>query len=259
MANYAQLRDLLAPFKAFLSPQHPFVWTPALDAVFEMSKRAIIEAICNGVEIFDITERTCLRTDWSVNGIGYYLSQKHCSCQSLLPECCSNGWKVTLAGSRFIHGAEQCYATIEGEALAIAWSLEQTKYFTQGCDNLLITPLWNIRCSLYVAQDDVVMYGDRVVIPTSLRKRVLGILHSAHQGVSGMEAMAQLLLYWPGIATGIQKTRDECLICCKNAPSQPPLPLTLPDIPSTPFESVFADYFDVSDYRYLVAGDRLVG
>ena len=30
------------------------------------------------------------------------------------------------------------YAPVEGEALAIAWSLEQTRYFTQGCDNLLV-------------------------------------------------------------------------------------------------------------------------
>ena len=34
--------------------------------------------------------------------------------------------------------AETSYAPIEGEALAIAWSLQQTKYFTQGCSNLLV-------------------------------------------------------------------------------------------------------------------------
>ena len=34
--------------------------------------------------------------------------------------------------------AEQRYAPVEGEALAVAWSLEKTKYFTQGCRNLLV-------------------------------------------------------------------------------------------------------------------------
>ena len=33
---------------------------------------------------------------------------------------------------------ESRYAAVEGEALAIAWGLEQTKYFTQGCSNLLV-------------------------------------------------------------------------------------------------------------------------
>ena len=37
-------------------------------------------------------------------------------------------WKITLAGSRFLRPAEKryAYAPIEGEALAIAWSLEQS-------------------------------------------------------------------------------------------------------------------------------------
>ncbi|KAK5889476.1 hypothetical protein CesoFtcFv8_015477 [Champsocephalus esox] len=33
--------------------------------------------------------------------------------------------------------AEQRYAAVKGEALAVAWGLEQTRYFTQGSDNLV--------------------------------------------------------------------------------------------------------------------------
>ena len=43
-----------------------------------------------------------------------------------------------MAGSRFLSGAETRYAAVEGEALAIAWGLEQTRYFTQGCQDLLV-------------------------------------------------------------------------------------------------------------------------
>ena len=44
----------------------------------------------------------------------------------------------TLAGSRFLSSAEERYAPVEGEALAVACGLEQTNYFTQGCDNLVV-------------------------------------------------------------------------------------------------------------------------
>lgn len=139
VANYAQLRQHMEPFRPFLSPRHPFKWTPDLNEAFEKSKSAIVEAIREGVEIFDLERPTCLRTDWSKKGIGYFLLQKHCSCSEITPECCDNGWRITLAGSRFLKTAEEGYdEPIEGEALAIAYALEQTKYFTLGCKELII-------------------------------------------------------------------------------------------------------------------------
>ena len=67
------------------------------------------------------------------------LSQKYCDCVSDRSfGCCADGWKITLAGSRFLHQAEKNYAPVEGEALAVAWSLEQTKYFTLGCNDLVV-------------------------------------------------------------------------------------------------------------------------
>ena len=128
----------MTPFRPFLSPRHPFEWNEELDLAFTQSKEAIIAAIKYGVEIFDPKRRTCLRPDWSKKGIGYFLLQKHCGCPSQLPDCCRDGWKITLSGSRFLQDAEARYAPIEGEALAVAWGLEQTKYFTLGCDDLLV-------------------------------------------------------------------------------------------------------------------------
>ena len=98
----------------------------------------IVEAIKQGVRIFDLKRKTCLRPDWSTLGVGYFLLQKHCLCSGSLPNCCADGWNITLAGSHFLTGAEKRYVAIEGEALAIAWSLEQTRYFTQGCLDLLV-------------------------------------------------------------------------------------------------------------------------
>ena len=52
-ANYNQLRDLVEPFRKFLSPKVKFDWSQKLDEVFENAKLAIIEAIKEGVKIFD--------------------------------------------------------------------------------------------------------------------------------------------------------------------------------------------------------------
>ena len=382
VSNYAQLRDIMAPFKPFLSTKCKFSWNPELETAFQQSKEAIIDAIRHGVEIFDVQKRTCLRPDWSCRGIGYFLLQQHCNCPSGIPDCCPDGWKITLAGSRFLSSAEQRYAAIEGEALAIAWGLEQTRYFTQGCDHLVVitdhkplvkifgdrtldeitntrlfrlkqrtlpwrfeihhlpgksnqaadaasrhpspsitiqedstqdhlesalmaaiqgevqdlsTISWTllayetardsslkyflqhtdnathdvntshsasslgpIKDSVY-EHDGVLLYQDRVIVPTSLRRRILQHLHAAHQGVSSMENRARAIVYWPGMSNDIRDTRESCLDCHRNAPSQaatPPLPSPAP---STPFEAIFADFFDYGGRHYLVVGDRLSG
>lgn len=385
VSNYAQLRDVMKPFKPFLSPKQKFFWSEELELAFTRSKELILSAIREGVEIFDLSKRTCLRPDWSPRGIGYFLLQQHCSCPSGVPGCCSDGWKVTLAGSRFLTSAEQRYAAVEGEALAIAWGLEQTRYFTQGCDDLVVVtdhkplvgifgdrtldeitntrlfrlkqrtlpwrfevrylpgatnlaadaasrypshspvvmtegtgvtdhvesvlaaaiqhdaqaiaaiswteladesardrsvsavlrliedgfpegsalagdaaPFWPIRDALYI-QDGVVMYQDRVVVPSSLRCRVLQHLHAAHQGVGSMERRARAIVFWPGMTADIQDTRDRCLVCIRNAPSQAATPPLSSPPPSTPFEQIFADFFQYGGRHYLVVGDRLSG
>ena len=381
VSNYAQLRDFMAIFRPFLSPKYKFFWSEVLDKEFEQSKKLIIESIREGVQIFDMSKPTCLRPDWSSCGIGYFLLQKHCSCASNLPDCCPDGWKITLAGSRFLSGAEERYAAIEGEALAIAWGLEQTKYFTQGCKDLTVVtdhkPLvkifgdrtldeiantrlfrlkqrtlpWHFHiehlpgktnlaadaASRYPASDDVevstmtvgdqseyiitagiskevedvttvswallaeetgkdvvlsklmeaisegfsndhkelsdymryrdslytsdgvVLYQDRAVIPSSLRRTILEGLHSAHQGVSSMQSRAQSIVFWPGMTLDIQETRSKCRECNRNAPSQAPMPSIQSTPPLTPFEQIFADFFEYGGHHYLITGDRLSG
>ena len=90
VSHYAQLRESMAPFRKFLSPKVPSEWTESLQKTFEDSKVNIVEAIKEGVKIYDVRRPTCLITDWSKKGIGYYLAQKHCECESKLYGCCED-------------------------------------------------------------------------------------------------------------------------------------------------------------------------
>ena len=122
----------MAPFKPFISPRCRFEWKPELERDFQAPKESIIAEIRHGVEIFDPTKRTCICPHWSRRGIGYFISQKHCSCDACLPDYGADGYRLTLTGSRFLTSAELRYAPIEGETLAVACALEQSKYFAQG-------------------------------------------------------------------------------------------------------------------------------
>lgn len=137
--SYAfSMADRMLPFRLLLKAGTTFHWDAQLETLFQESKDIIISEIEKGVQIFDKSRPTCLATDWSKTGIGFWLLQKHCACPVSKPFCCRTGWRVTLVGSRFTSSAESRYAPVEGEALAVADALDKARYFVLGCQDLTI-------------------------------------------------------------------------------------------------------------------------
>ena len=95
--------------------------------------------------------------------------------------------------------------------------------------------------ALYVSYS-VILYKDKVVVPLSLRPRILNKLHSVHQGVTSMHARTQQIVFWPGITQDIESIREKSRSFNQNFPSQPSLPQKLSDTPTSPFEKIFADF-----------------
>ena len=114
---------------------------------------------------------------------------------------------------------------------------------------------WRHRDNLHLI-DEVIMMGDRIVIPKSLRPEVLQSLHAAHQGVTSMTERARCAVYWPGISKDIDSIRASCYQCNRIAPSQAKLPPVMPLIPTTPFEAVACDFFYFKG-RYFFASSSL--
>lgn len=131
---------VMAPFRELLaSKTRKFYWDSTLDDIFQKSKQHIINEIIDGVKSFEIHRPTCVSTDWSRTGIGFFLWQKHCNCPVNDNPHCGNGhWKVVYAGSRFTTPAESRYAPIEGEALAAVYGLVSCRMFVMGCPNLIL-------------------------------------------------------------------------------------------------------------------------
>ena len=98
------------------------------------------------------------------------------------------------------------------------------------------------RDNLYTV-DGVIMYNNRVLIPPSLRSKVLSALHAAHQGTSSMTSRARSSEFWPGITDCISKTRELCSDCNRMAPSQASEPPVTPHMPDYPFQFICADFF----------------
>ena len=118
------LKDEMEPLRKLLKRNSKFCWNANLQKLFDESKQAIQKKVCEGVRIFEFGRQTMLQCDWSKQGVGYILLQKHCSCSmKSAPQCCPQGWKIVFAGSRFNTPPESRYSPTEGEALAVSWDL----------------------------------------------------------------------------------------------------------------------------------------
>ena len=62
-------------------------------------------------------------------------------------------------------------------------------------------------------QDQVPLWGQRVVVPPQGRTRVLDELHDAHPGIARMKALARSLVWWPGIDAALEDKVKTCPIC----------------------------------------------
>ena len=74
-----------------------------------------------------------------------------------------------------------------------------------------------------------------------------------------MVSRARSIVFWPGMTNDIRAVREHFSACNRSAPSQAAMPANPSPVPSTPFESILADFFDFGGCNYLVAGDRLSG
>jgi hypothetical protein len=129
---------VMAPFRHLLSPKVPFSWSAELESAFQASKAEIVSQCEKGVRSFSSKLPTCLATDWSKLGIGFWLCQKHCDCETNRPGCCKTGWQTVCVNSRFCTPAESRYAPIEGESLAASWGVEKCRHFLLGLPHFVL-------------------------------------------------------------------------------------------------------------------------
>ena len=67
-------------------------------------------------------------------------------------------------------------------------------------------------------QDGIILKGERILIPFTLRSEMKKRLHSAHLGYDSMFRRARELLYWPGMAQDIKQTAEHYEACQRMKP-----------------------------------------
>ena len=73
--------------------------------------------------------------------------------------------------------------------------------------------------------DGILFKGERVIIPESMRKEMLQIVHESHMGMVRCKQLARDIMYWPGMNAQIEDIVSKCHICQTHRNQQPKEPM----------------------------------
>ena len=103
--------------------------------------------------------------------------------------------------------------------------------------------------------DGLLVRGDRIVVPFSLRKQILDRIHEGHMGVARCRERAAQSVWWPRIGKDIKSRVASCRHCLEKQPSQASEPLLPSTLPDRPFQKVGIDICEFRNKHYLVQVD----
>jgi hypothetical protein len=86
------------------------------------------------------------------------------------------------------------------------------------------------------------LYGTRVVIPLSLQRQVLQILHLGHFGMERMKKLARTAVYWPRIDSDIEEASRQCTSCAEHQRMPQKYPVHPWMIPEKPWSRLHLDH-----------------
>ena len=113
---------------------------------------------------------------------------------------------------------------------------------------------WDFRDELSI-EGDLLMNGERIIIPTSCRDSILANLHKSHEGTNQSLSLPKMCVYWLGIEVDVMDYIKWFVTCIDNA-KMPVETLHPYEVPARPWIKIGMDFFqDDSGQKFLIVAD----
>ena len=76
---------------------------------------------------------------------------------------------------------------------------------------------YHLRKEELTIEDNILLWGLRVIVPGTLTLTMLNLLHDTHIGVVRMKSLARSRVWWPGIDADIERLCFQCVTCAQNS------------------------------------------
>ena len=86
-------------------------------------------------------------------------------------------------------------------------------------DSDAVIPFKSVRDELTIGDHNLILRGNRIVIPTSLQQRAIDLAHATHKGLAKTKSLLREKVWFPDIDNMVKYTIARCLPC--NATGKP--------------------------------------
>jgi len=100
--------------------------------------------------------------------------------------------------------------------------------------------------------EGVILRGNRIVIPQSLREQILKLAHETHQGIVKTKQFLRACFFWPGMDQAVQQTIKGCSACVFNQPLNKYTPLQPTPLPRGPWVKGAVDLVGPIDGKHIL-------
>lgn len=142
--------------------------------------------------------------------------------------------------------------TIKDPVLAKASEYVINGWPEKNCDNNL-SSYWGKRQEMS-SEKNCLLWGRRIIIPRSLRSKILDLIHEAHPGIVRSKMLARSLVWWPSIDKDLENFITNCEICQMSGNSKSEPEVSWPRT-SRIFERVHIDFAMKRHMNFLILID----
>ena len=104
-------------------------------------------------------------------------------------------------------------------------------------------------------QKGIILKGQRILIPLSLRSEMNTRLHAAHSGYDSMKRRARESIFWPGMSHEVKQPAETCEVCQQFKPRNQKETLKPVEDGESPWDKVATDLFEIKGRTYLATID----
>ena len=99
-----------------------------------------------------------------------------------------------------------------------------------------------VKHELTVTTQNVILKGNKIIIPTKYHQIVIQLVHKGHQGLNKTKALLRMKIFFFGMDALVEKLISGCLACQVNSNDKIMEPIICTDIPEEVWHTIHVDY-----------------